>query len=89
LRLPDLEHAKAAVLNCLTSADAQPEYRHVIDEFVDWYCSEPRLAIWNPCTCLQEPLTCAWALCGDSRTKLPIAVCSVRTSRLAFGESMV
>ena len=37
---PDLEHAKAAVLNSLTSADAQ-RYRHAIDEFVDWYCSEP------------------------------------------------
>jgi hypothetical protein len=44
LRLPDLEHAKAAVLNSLTSVDAQRGYRHAIDEFVDWYCSEPRLA---------------------------------------------
>ena len=44
LRLPDLEHAKAAVLNSLTSQDAQRGYRHAIDEFVDWYCSEPRLA---------------------------------------------
>jgi len=44
LRLPDLEHAKAAVLNSLTSRDAQRGYRHAIDEFVDWYCSEPRLA---------------------------------------------
>src|ERR1700675_616460 len=44
LRLPDLEHAKAAVLNSLTNADAQRGYRHAIDEFVDWYCSEPRLA---------------------------------------------
>jgi site-specific recombinase XerD len=44
LRLPDLEHAKAAVLNSLTSPDGQRGYRHVIDEFVDWYCSEPRLA---------------------------------------------
>ena len=41
LRLPDLEHAKAAVLNSLTSLDAQRGYRHAIDEFVDWYCSEP------------------------------------------------
>jgi hypothetical protein len=41
LRLPDLEHAKAAVLNSLTSRDAQRGYRHAIDEFVDWYCSEP------------------------------------------------
>jgi site-specific recombinase XerD len=44
LRLPDLEHAKTAVLNSLTSPDAQRGYRHAIDEFVDWYCSEPRLA---------------------------------------------
>src|ERR1700676_1459185 len=44
LRLPDLEYAKAAVLNSLNSADAKRGYRHAIDEFVDWYCSEPRLA---------------------------------------------
>lgn len=44
LRLPDLDHAKAAVLNSLTCPDAQRGYRHAIDEFVDWYCSEPRLS---------------------------------------------
>ena len=44
LRLPDLEHARAAVLNSLISPDAQRGYRHAINEFVDWYCSEPRLA---------------------------------------------
>ena len=44
LRLPDLDLAKSAVLNSLTSADAQRGYRHAIDEFVDWYCSEPRLS---------------------------------------------
>jgi site-specific recombinase XerD len=44
LRLLDLEHAKSALLNSLTSPDAQRGYRHAIDEFVDWYCSEPRLA---------------------------------------------
>jgi len=32
LRLPDLEHAKAAVLNSLTSLAAQRGYRHAIDE---------------------------------------------------------
>ena len=42
LRLPDLEQAKTAVLNSLTNFDSQ---RHAIDEFVDWYCSEPRLAL--------------------------------------------
>jgi site-specific recombinase XerD len=44
LRLPDLDHAKSAVLNSLTSVDAQRGYRHAIDEFVEWYCSEPRLS---------------------------------------------
>jgi len=44
LRLLDLEHAKTAVLNSLTSLDAQRGYHHAIDEFVEWYCSEPRLA---------------------------------------------
>src|SRR5215472_10525974 len=43
LRLPDLDQAKSAVLNTLTSADAQRGYRHAI-EFVEWYCSEPRLS---------------------------------------------
>jgi site-specific recombinase XerD len=44
LRLPDLDQAKSAVLNSLTSTDAQRGYRHAIDEFVEWYCSEPRLS---------------------------------------------
>src|SRR6201993_5157693 len=44
LRLPDLDQAKSAVLNSLTSADAQRGYRHAIEEFVEWYCSEPRLS---------------------------------------------
>jgi integrase len=44
LALPDLEHAKTAVLNSLTSASAQRTYDHAIREFVAWYCSEPRLA---------------------------------------------
>jgi len=35
LRLPDLEHAKAAVVNGLTSSRAQRGYRHVIDESIE------------------------------------------------------
>src|SRR3979411_1930300 len=45
LRLPDLEIAKSAVLNSLSCPDAQRGYRHAIDEFVDWYCSAPRLSL--------------------------------------------
>jgi integrase len=44
LRLPDLDQTKSAVLNSLSSVDAQRGYRHAIDEFVEWYCSEPRLS---------------------------------------------
>ena len=44
LWLPDLDPAKSAVLNSLSSVDAQRGYRHAIEEFVEWYCSEPRLS---------------------------------------------
>ena len=44
LRLPDLDQAKSAVLNSLSSIDAQRWYRHAIEEFIEWYCSEPRLS---------------------------------------------
>ena len=44
LRLPDLDQAKSAVLNSLSSIDAQRGYRHAINEFIEWYCSEPRLS---------------------------------------------
>ena len=44
LALPDLEQTKSAVLNTLTSKSGQRTYDHAINEFVDWYCSEPRLA---------------------------------------------
>jgi hypothetical protein len=75
LRLPDLEHAKSAVLSSLTNVDAQRGYSHAINEFVDWYCSEPRLAfnrvvvlryrvIWSQDVWRQERSTCGSALCG-------------------------
>jgi integrase len=44
LALPDLEQTKSAVLNSLTSKSGQRTYDHAINEFVEWYCSEPRLA---------------------------------------------
>ena len=44
LGMPDLEHSKAAVLRSLASPDSRRGYQHAIDEFVAWYCSEPRLA---------------------------------------------
>src|ERR1700756_2962865 len=44
LVIPDREHSKAAVLRSLGSPDSRRGYQHAIDEFVAWYCSEPRLA---------------------------------------------
>ena len=44
LGIPYLEHSKAAVLRSLGSPDSVRGYQHAIDEFVAWYCSEPRLA---------------------------------------------
>jgi site-specific recombinase XerD len=45
LRLPDLEQSKTTVLHSLGAASSQESYRHAIDEFIRWYCSEPRLAL--------------------------------------------
>jgi hypothetical protein len=48
LKLPDLEQSKSAVLNSLTSPSSQRSYDHAIREFIDWYCSESRLAFNKP-----------------------------------------
>lgn len=44
LGLPDLEYAKSAVLASLRSPESQRSYRRSIEDFVGWYCSEPRLS---------------------------------------------
>jgi len=44
LRLADLEQSKNAVLHSLGAASSQESNGHAIDEFIGWYCSEPRLA---------------------------------------------
>ena len=44
LRLPDLDHSKSAVLNSLPSPSSRRVYQFAIDQFIAWYCSEPRLA---------------------------------------------
>jgi len=42
--LPDLDHCKLAVLNSLGSPASRRVYEYTIDQFIAWYCSEPRLA---------------------------------------------
>ena len=44
LRLPDLDHCKRVVLNSLGSPASRRVYEYAIDQFIVWYCSEPRLA---------------------------------------------
>jgi integrase len=44
LRLPDLDHSKLAVLNSLASPGSRRVYQYAIEQFIAWYCSEPRLA---------------------------------------------
>lgn len=44
LKLPDLEQSRSAVLNSLISPSSQRTYDHAIREFIELYCSEPRLA---------------------------------------------
>jgi len=39
-----LKSRKTPSFDSLSCPDAQRGYRHAVDEFVEWYCSEPRLS---------------------------------------------
>jgi len=43
--LPELDQTKKSVLNSLTSLQSRRSYQHAMDEFIEWYCAEPRLAL--------------------------------------------
>jgi hypothetical protein len=43
--LPELDQTKMSVLSSLTSLQSRRSYQHAMDEFIEWYCSEPRLAL--------------------------------------------
>ena len=43
-RISALEHSRHAALNSLPAKRSQDSYAHAMDEFILWYCSEPRLA---------------------------------------------
>src|SRR3954454_25279917 len=45
LKLPDLDHAKSAVLNSLSSPHSRRNNKFAMEQFITWYCSEPRLAV--------------------------------------------
>src|SRR5271155_3876764 len=45
LRLPGLDQTKSAVLNSLSSPCSRRNYKFAMEQFIAWYCSEPRLAL--------------------------------------------
>ena len=98
LRLPDLEHAKAAVLNSLNSMDAKRGYSHAMMTSLtgivrnlawpstgSWSCAIA--LIWNPGNSHPAPSICVLAPCAGSPTKRPTAVFSAPIWRPAFVES--
>jgi site-specific recombinase XerD len=44
LRLPDPDHSKRTMLDSLGSPDPARAYAFAMNDFMAWYCSEPRLA---------------------------------------------
>ena len=74
LALPDLEQTKSAVLNTLTSKSGQRSHDHAITEFVEWYRSEPRLAL-NRTVVLRYRMSLEQKQCAPSTINLrPAAV---------------
>jgi hypothetical protein len=43
--LSELGQTKRFVLNSLTSLQSRRPYQHAMNEFIEWYCSELRLAL--------------------------------------------
>ena len=89
LRLPDLDYAKGAVLNTLGSPESKRAYQFAINDFVIWYCSEPRLAFSKTvvlryrlelrrASSLRRRSTSAWRRFAVWPTKRPTPGCSAR-----------
>ena len=87
LRLPELDFAKRSVLNTLGSPQSKRAYQFAIDDFVTWYCSEPRLAFSKTvvlryrlelrrASSLRRRSTSAWRRFAAWRTKRPTPGCS-------------
>jgi hypothetical protein len=98
LKLPDLDHAKSAVLNSLSSPHSRRNYKFAMEQFIPWYCSDPRLAL-NRTVVLRfrlylESLGLAAGtvnqllrLSGAWRMRRQIQACSVRNLLQAFAGS--
>jgi hypothetical protein len=71
LTVPELEQSKATVLNMLASTHSRRSYKHGIEKFIAWYCSEPRLGFNRP----------SW--CGTARS-LRVFLCQLLRSIFIF-----
>jgi len=100
LRFHDLDQAKSAVISSLPSKESQRVYRHAIDEFIAWYCSEPRLSFnkavvtgieftWNRANSRPAPSMEGSRPSGALPMKPLTPVCSVQTWLLESVESKV
>jgi|SRR5215472_15975758 len=96
LGLPDLDHSKSADLDSLRSSESKRGYRHALDEFIQWYCSEPRLSFNRVAVTryriflenrqlARERLTDDLLRFGGLLTRPQTLACSVRNSPPEFG----
>lgn len=97
LRLPDLDLAKRSVLNSLGSPDSVRAYTLAIDDFIGWYCSEPRLAFSKHIVLRYRldlesrnlsasTINLRWRRFGGWHSRPPTAVSSAPNSRLESNE---
>ena len=93
-QLPDIDYARTAVLNSLSSAESKRGYRHAIDEFIRWYCSEPRLSFSKHVVtryrlqleaCRLAPGTINGRLAAVRRLAYEAADCGILSPELAAG----
>jgi len=80
LRLADLEQSKNAVLQSLGATSSQESYGHAIDEFIGWYCSEPRLS-FNRTVVLRDRFFLEQKNLAPSTINVRLAAVSVLTMK--------
>src|SRR4030088_1108606 len=84
LQLADLEQSKNAVLHSLGAASSQESYGHAIDEFIGWYCTEPRLSF-------NRTVVLRYRFFLEQKNLAPstINVCLAAVTRLAYGTERI
>jgi site-specific recombinase XerD len=94
LILPELEHTETAVLNTLASVHSRRAYKHAIDKFIAWYCSElglgfNRSVMLRYCSFLESRQSSAAIinlhLCAIRRLADEAAESSLLSPKLAIG----